>query len=157
VKQLLLVRHAVAAELEPGQRDEARPLTPEGRARFARAAKGLERLGVELRVLRHSPWLRAVETADLLVSLVDGETRVDPLLARAPGRELLVSLVAEDHVALVGHEPWLSELLALLVGGRRARLPVDFKKGGVAWLDGDPRPGGMRLVAFLPPRVLRRI
>ena len=30
-----------------------------------------------------------------------------------------------------------------------------FKKGGVAWLEGRPRPGEVVLRAFLPPKVFR--
>ena len=66
-------------------------------------------------------------------------------------------------MALVGHEPYLSELLGwLLFGdfvGDSAREALAerflFKKGGVAWLEGRPRPGEVALRAFLPPKVFR--
>ena len=56
------------------------------------------------------------------------------------------------------HQPWLGELLAwLTVGDRALGAAFDVKKAGVAHLTGDPRPGGMRLLALLPSSVLRAI
>ena len=149
--ELFLIRHGIAADAAPGQPDEARPLTDEGRRKMEEVARGLAALDVGFDELAHSPLLRAVQTAECLAELLDGETRVEPRLAAAPTAEL-VRAVRGRRAALVGHEPWTSDLLALLVHG--ARHP--FKKGGVAWLEGELAPGGMRLVAFLPPRVTRR-
>jgi phosphohistidine phosphatase len=60
-------------------------------------------------------------------------------------------------VALVGHEPSLSEALAKLVDARDpARLA--FRKGGAALVDlPGPASDGGQLVWFLPPRILRRL
>jgi phosphohistidine phosphatase len=60
-------------------------------------------------------------------------------------------------VALVGHEPWLSELLARLLGSSHDER-LEFKKGGVALVDVPGRlEDGGRLVAYLPPRLMRRL
>ena len=60
-------------------------------------------------------------------------------------------------MALVGHEPWLSELLARLLGSSDEG-PLEFKKGGVAIVDVRGRlEGGGKLVAYLPPRLMRRL
>lgn len=155
--ELFLVRHAVAVERTADLPDAARPLTPRGTRKFAKVVRGLERLGVRFDRLIHSPWTRAVQTADLLFELLDGESAIEPGLARAPNASLVARL-AGGRVAAVGHEPWLSELLSLLVTGARNHAErFAFRKGGVAWLDGQPRQSGMQLRAFLPPRVLRLI
>jgi phosphohistidine phosphatase len=157
--ELFVVRHAVAVPQRPDLPDEARPLTPEGRRRFQRAVRGMDRLGISLDRLYHSPWLRAVETAELLTRLVkvDGETVVEPGLTRAPDAAFLTSLRG-DRVAVVGHEPWLSEMVAILMfGTKKHGARFDFRKGGLAWLEGDLRPRRMWLRALLPPRALRRI
>jgi len=100
---------------------------------------------------------RAAETAEALAPLVAGDSVATPNLARAPGPALLAEIRGEN-VALVGHEPMLSELAAWLVlGDKRRGSKFPFKKGGVLVLEGDPRPGAMRLVASLPPKTLRRI
>ncbi len=157
--ELFIVRHAVAVPQRPDLPDEARPLTPDGRRRFQRAVRGMSRLGIELDRLHHSPWLRAVETAEILTRLVaeDGETVVEPGLTRPPDAELLAALDGE-RVAAVGHEPWLSEMVSLLTCGTvKHASRFDFRKGGLAWLEGELKPRRMVLRAFLPPRALRRI
>jgi phosphohistidine phosphatase len=159
--KLLVIRHAIAEELQPGHEDARRSLTPKGRRQWQQAVKGLSRLGVTFDRLYHSPWLRAVETANALGPLVRGETTVTNLLARAPGRPLLDELRAAgaDHtVGLVGHEPWLSELVSLLALGTTDRSDaLLLKKGSVVWLEGEPTERGMQLRAFYPPRALRAL
>lgn len=155
--KLTIIRHAVAADPVEGQRDSARPLTGAGKRKFEGVVKGLERLGVEFDVVLHSPLLRAVETADLLSKLVKGELRASGLMARAPTKALLEEL-GDERVALVGHEPYVSELVAwLATGDRKLARAFPFKKGGVVVLEGEPKPGDMHIAAFLTPRHLRTI
>lgn len=159
---LYLIRHAIAEELQTGQDDLARALTPQGRARFRGIVRGMEQLELCWDLLQHSPARRAVESAELLSTLIDGEAEVNELLYAPPSEELLQGLRGES-CALVGHEPWLSELAFWLISGWRhydgkgAALPISLKKGGVLHLSGLPRPGEMSLVALYPPRALRRL
>lgn len=153
--ELLLVRHAIAEDPSADRPDALRALTGRGRRRFRAVVAGLTGLGLQVELVLHSPWLRARQTAELMAPLLsaDGSLRRCDALARPPDEALLGELTA-PRVALVGHEPWVGQLAALLLTGRAstgAALP--FKKGGVAWLEGDPRPGRMALRAFLPPRV----
>ena len=155
--KLYVVRHGIAAEVDGEGSDEARPLTREGRAKFAEGVRGLAQLDTHVELILHSPLLRAVQTAELLVPLLDGETQVTAHLA-APPSELLLAELRGAAVAVVGHEPWLSELVAWLVTGDRTKGHVfALKKGAVALLEGNPKPGDMLLVAFLPPNVLREL
>lgn len=153
--QLFIIRHAIAAPGSAVLPDAERPLTPEGRTRFASAVVGLQRLHIRVDRLYHSPWRRAVETAVCLRPLVMGEMTSCEALARPPDTPLLALLTAET-VALVGHQPWVSELTSWLVSGSRALGGhFAFKRGGVAWLEGQPSPGRMTVRALLPPKVLR--
>lgn len=154
--KLYLIRHATALEAEPNQADEARPLSEEGVRKFSQVVGGLKRLGVRLDRLYHSPKLRAVQTAALLVPLLEGESEVTPYLAAAPSLELL-KILQGSSVALVGHEPWMGELCAWLLTARREGQAFPFKKGGVALLEGPPEPGQMKLLGFWAPRLLRRL
>jgi phosphohistidine phosphatase len=91
--------------------------------------------------------LRAVETAELLVPLLreDAETIVTPLLATAPTQALLAE-VRGELPAFVGHQPWMGQLLAWLVTGRRGLGPTfPVEKGEMVRLEGEARPGGMRV------------
>ncbi|MFN4232313.1 MULTISPECIES: SixA phosphatase family protein [Thermus] len=174
--ELFLVRHARALPAEaveaspegtphPDEEtaDDLRPLTPKGVRRFRKVVRGLWGLGVELDLILTSPKRRALETAELLTDLLEGEVRITPHLAAPPSVALLEELPQEGRVALVGHEPYLSALLAWLLFGdfagasAQATLGTRFvlKKGGVAWLEGRPVPGGMALKALLPPKVFR--
>jgi len=162
--ELLVIRHATAVERVEGASDAddaARPLTDRGRRRFREVVRGLRRLDLDIDRVLHSPWLRAVQTADLLAPLVadlDAARRASPHLAAPPRAELFTDLAGADCVAVVGHQPWLAELVALLTTGSTQHADaLPFRKGAVAWLDGTATPGGMQLRAFLPPRVLRRI
>jgi len=158
--ELLLVRHAIAEPAAAGQADAERPLSARGRERFEACVRGLSALELDLDRVLHSPLLRAVQTADLLADLLRGESVVTPTLAAPPGSQLLAllqSLDEDERVALVGHEPWMSATCALLLTGSRACESFPFKKGGVAWLEGRPTPGGARLRGFFPPGALAQI
>lgn len=151
--ELTLIRHAIA---EDGADDAARPLSKKGKKRFTQSVKGLKALGLRFERVLHSPKKRAVETAGLLRSLCDGELKSTPLLAREPDVELW-ELLEGERLAVVGHEPYLSTLLGWLVTGEAsAGENFELKKGGVAQLEGEPGPAGMKLVSLLTPKALRR-
>jgi phosphohistidine phosphatase len=155
--ELFVIRHAIAVPGSMLLADAERPLTPQGRERFAQAVLGLKRLKIRFDRLYHSPWKRAAETAELLAPVLAGQATDSPALARAPSQNLLETLAGE-RVALVGHEPWMGELVAWLTTGAASDGSVfAFKRGGVAWLEGSLQPGQMALQAFLPPKVLRTL
>jgi phosphohistidine phosphatase len=150
---LALIRHAIA---EDGDDDFARPLSTKGKKRFREVVRGLESLGLSFTRVVHSPTLRALETAELLAPITEGLLEATRLLAVAPSPELL-ALLSGGPVALVGHEPHLSALVAWLTCGSTERASAfTMKKGAVALLEGTPTPGGMSLVALIPPRLFRR-
>jgi phosphohistidine phosphatase len=152
--ELFLIRHAIA---EDGGDDAARALTPKGRRRFKEVVAALDALGVRFDRVLHSPKRRAVETAELLGPLVDGEFEVTALLADAPKEKLLGQLHG-GALAVVGHEPHLSTLLAwLTVGDPEQGRAFLLKKGAVAALVGEPGPAGMQLVGLWSPGALRKL
>jgi phosphohistidine phosphatase len=162
--ELMLVRHAMAAERGPNYPDDRkRPLTTEGVARFKRVVDGLKGLGVTLDLVLTSPLVRAHHTAELLVAGIGGKPRLEVLDALAPGGRMVQVLDAlakqskrARHLALVGHEPDLGELAARLL---RARGTIEFKKGAVCCieLDGAMPTGPGTLRWLLPPRALRKL
>ena len=160
--KLLIIRHAAAVPRgTPGIADDDRPLTPRGKKKFRAAAKGLARVADRPDILLTSPLPRAVATAEIAA---EAFRRVEPQVERAlAGDEVedilraLRGLPSPDQVALVGHEPVLSALLAHLIGGSRPER-IGFKKGGAALVDlpDGPGPSG-RLIWFVRPRILRLI
>lgn len=160
--QLLIIRHAIAVPRgTPGIPDEDRPLTPEGEQKFREAAEGLAKLVDRPDALLTSPWRRAKQTA-AIAAAAWGRLEPEETAALASGSFEEQAAVLDRYprdatVAVVGHEPWVSELLARLLGTRHdARL--EFKKGGAALVDVPGRlAGGGSLVFYLPPKVLRRL
>jgi phosphohistidine phosphatase len=147
---LFLVRHAEAEDRRPGLADAERALTREGRKTAERMAGELRALGVRLDLLLSSPWHRARQTADRFEGLVVGERRDLDALAQPPDEELL-TMIPPGSVALVGHQPWMAQLADWLLTGRADGGWIRFRKGSVAWLSGEPRPGRMRLERLLQP------
>jgi phosphohistidine phosphatase len=158
---LFVVRHAAAESLAgsvPGASgpatDAERPLSARGRERFTKVVCELHRIDLRLARVEHSPLLRAVQTAELLAPLLDGPRVVNQALTAAPTASLLAGL-STDKTALVGHDPYVSALVAMLCFGDPSRGGgLRFSKGAVAWLEGEPKRGGMQLRAFLPPKFL---
>jgi phosphohistidine phosphatase len=162
---VFVIRHAIAVDAEPGQDDAARELTPDGVRKFKRAVQGVRELGWAFERVLTSPWQRAMSTAELLAPITEGPTIVTDLLCDKPRPELF-ALIAETSAphekrhatAVVGHEPWLSELVAWLAfGDPRHGEAIDLKKGGMIWLEGTAVPGGMMIRAVLPPKILREL
>lgn len=157
-----LVRHAIAVERGTAgfTDDRVRPLTSEGRKRMTEAATGLSRLFVAEQILS-SPLLRARQTAEIL-----GKTWKLPVLeAEGLGTGNHGAVIAAlretetEKVALVGHEPWMSELLSLLLTGDPSLVASEFKKGAAALVscDGVAAAGNFRLSWLVQPGALRRI
>ena len=162
--ELLIVRHAPAVERgTPGyEDDDTRPLTEEGEKKFRKAARGLARILPKPDVLLTSPLPRAHRTAELAADAWGGAgLSVAPPLAGGSIKEI-AGLVAAHRaaalVALFGHEPDVSELLAHLLGSPRSERTA-FKKGGACLVElgSGGLEGGGRLVWFLPPRILREL
>jgi phosphohistidine phosphatase len=161
--RLCLVRHAIAVERgTKGFEDDAlRPLTPAGRARMEEAARGLRTLFRPQLVLT-SPLVRARETAAILTKAYDlPDARTCDALATGDHNQLLRALTDSEasEVMVVGHEPHISALLALLVAGNADALSATFKKGAAALLESgdDPRPGNFWLEWLIQPAALRRL
>ncbi|MFT3694301.1 MAG: histidine phosphatase family protein [Kofleriaceae bacterium] len=162
---LLVIRHAVAEDKKLLEDDATRRLTASGERKFKGVVRGMKKLGWRLDRVFSSPWLRAAHTAELLEPLGGGQPIETDLLTKSPRAELL-ALISEyaggaeklRAVAIVGHEPWLGELVAWLAfGDGRHGEGLVLKKGSVTWLEGSATPGGMSLRAMLPPSMLREI
>jgi phosphohistidine phosphatase len=164
--RLYIMRHGLA--VAPGSTDypddSKRPLTPEGKARMQKIAKGLKRLGIELDWIVSSPLVRAAQTAEAVVQTLQAGVPLDHSETLSPGgsAEGLIAHLAKHsarrRVLVVGHEPDLGELAVRLIGaGRHAHLA--FKKGGCCLIRFDefpPRSPG-ELIWWLTPRILRRL
>ena len=158
--RLLLLRHADAGDQDPARwpDDTLRPLAPRGRRCQRRAARWVHRRGLVATRLLSSPWVRAWESALIVAEQGAGPAPVAaPALAAPPDLAALErALGPQDRAAvlhLVGHQPWLGELAAMLLTGTPDGLAIDFPKSGVLGLELDRvAPGRARLEWFWRPR-----
>jgi phosphohistidine phosphatase len=121
--RLYLVRHAEAA---PGEPDELRALTPEGRRQAQELGQRLQADGVEPDAILTSPLLRARETGDALAEATGVEAQPDERLAPGATEEDVRAAVAGrgETVVVVGHQPDCGRIAAALGGGEEPRFPA---------------------------------
>ena len=161
--EICILRHGIAIrrDADGSLDDSKRKLTPEGREKMEKIARGLQRLNLDLDWIVTSPLVRAVETAQIISDSFGSKVPLDLCDALRPGEpaEKVLQFLAKQpdrrRIMLVGHEPDLSMLAARLLGaGRDAGLA--FKKGGCCLVLCDhlslKMPG--RLLWWMTPRVL---
>lgn len=166
---VVLLRHGIARSLgEAGiQRDEDRPLSSEGVEKTQAAVRGLVAWlaagdFLEQVEVWSSPARRTHETAVCLAEALPGRPSVlvvEDLALDRPIEPILRDprwTAGASTVFLVGHQPSLSALASRLVVGND-HLRLDLKRAAACCIAfaGRPRSGAGRLVALLPPRVLR--
>jgi len=135
--KVLLVRHAHAVDVDAGVADEYRWLTNEGRQRIRAVGRAIATKEVEWSAIRSSPLVRAVQTAELLADALDFTGVVAATRTLAPGVAPRVAAkelaTAGDAVIVVGHEPDLSSLGAVITG--RPGFP-SFQKAQAMLVEG---------------------
>lgn len=160
--KVFLVRHAVAHERSRARwpDDSLRELTPAGKKKFRKAARGLAPLlPANVRILT-SPFVRARATAAILAAVRGGKVvECAELAAGGNPRATFELLKIRGGAAnvLVGHEPDLGRFVAAALGAGSARFA--FKKGGAACLEfrGRIAPEAATLLWMLTPKVLRAL
>jgi phosphohistidine phosphatase len=125
-------------------------------------AKGLANTVVP-DLIATSPLKRAMETAKILARAYDLEVgaTVDALRPERPPEDFVAwarTQAADGTVAIVGHEPHLSQLIAWLTTGRSTAF-VELKKGGACYLEFDstPRNSGGTLLWLMRPSQLEAL
>jgi phosphohistidine phosphatase len=155
---LHLLRHADAGDPTAWTGDDAaRPLSDKGRRQSDRLGRALAGYGFTPDLLITSPKLRAIETAEIVGELLDASIAVDDRLAESLDLST-VDAVLSDHgdperPVLVGHDPDLSELVAVLC----AAAGIPMRKGAFARIDVQRplEPGAGTLRWLVPPNFLR--
>lgn len=164
--ELLIVRHGPAgnaaekAEWKLSGKDSVRPLTKDGLKRTREAAAGLARLVEDCETVATSPWKRAAQTAEAVAKALDADLVECPaLVPDAKPEEALAWLKTrkEKSLALVGHEPHLSEFASWLLTGTKRSI-LSLKKPQALLLEINKfEPGGGTLLWSIPPRALRSL
>ena len=142
--ELILWRHAEAEDGGDTTPDHKRRLTARGDKQARQIARWLQKqLPRKARILV-SPAERTQQTAkplertyEIEPKLAIGATALDLLAAAGwPGQN--------ETVLIVGHQPALGRVAALLLGGKEADWSI--KKGGVWWFSSRERDGEEQVV-----------
>jgi len=134
--RLYLVQHghAVAKSEHP-----ERPLSKQGRDDIRRLAASLAAAGIQVQRIWHSGKLRALETAALLASHVSHAGKPEAIRGINPNdpvNEFATDAdVWDEDTLVVGHLPFMSRLLSLLVTADPQAELVQFMPGSVVCLE----------------------
>ena len=159
---LFILRHGLAGE--PGdpayKSDSERPLTPKGRRKLRDVTDAMNALELAFELILSSPYARAKQTAEIVAEAFGAEKKLelsDSLTPSGSTRELIELLKRRTpplkSVLLVGHEPYLSGLISLLVSGSSG-FHVALKKAGLCRLEVESLRQGRcaELVWLLSPK-----
>ena len=158
MRELILLRHAHAEPASTGQADMDRPLSPEGIAEAEAAGRWLAEKGLVPDCVLCSPARRTRETLEAVLGVIGYvEQRLeDPMYEATSGT---LATLADTHndaerLLLVGHNPGLEQLAALMHSGQSGDHR-GMPPGGVVVLtlpvDATIEPGVATLSAFWWP------
>ena len=133
---VLLVHHADAV---PAHVDHMRPLSILGVRQAERVAAGAARHGAKPAVIWHSGKLRARQTAETCLRVLNPFAQFTAVRGLQPDDDpetIAVALMAEARdVLIASHMPFLPMLLHRLTTGRRERVSAEFPTHGCVALE----------------------
>jgi phosphohistidine phosphatase len=155
---LYLLRHGIAVDpsVPDFAKDAERPLTPKGKRRLRQSAEAMGAMKITFDVILSSPYVRAKQTAEIVAKALKRRKQLkfsDDLTPGGNPKSLIQSLndlrPRPKNILLVGHEPYLSRLIALLTAGNTS-MEIDFKKGSLCKLETESlRYGRCAIFAWL--------
>jgi phosphohistidine phosphatase len=162
--QLYIVRHGIAIDREDPKcpPDPERYLTQEGMEKTRQVAKGVAEIGVAPDLLLTSPYMRAVQTAEIFAGELDYSknkiSKSDLLLPGAEPLQLFRELAKDKDLSAVfvfGHAPHLDDIIATSLGSRHHISSL--KKAGVALVELKRLvPPAGELIWLATPKLLRK-
>jgi phosphohistidine phosphatase len=162
--QIYIVRHGIAIDREAPKcpADPERYLTEEGKEKTRQVAKGLAKLGVTADIFLSSPYVRAMQTAEIFAEEFEYPKqkirRTDLLLPGAEASMLFRELAKDKQSAsifLFGHAPHLDDVIATAVASKHQITAL--KKAGAALVElKRVSPPSGELVWLATPKLLRR-
>ena len=162
---LYIVRHGIAIDREDPKcpSDPERYLTPEGIKKTREVAKCLATFLDAPKVFVSSPYVRAVQTAEIFADeLHVAESRIEKTEVLVPGaepsaffRELARKKSIESAICF-GHAPHLDELISFALGTKKD--VSELKKAGVACVElSRVHPTAGKLVWLVTPKAVRKL
>jgi phosphohistidine phosphatase len=140
--KLFVLRHGIAvnpgeAGLAKGAKDAERPLAGHGKKRLRRIAEAMRALDLKFDLILSSPLLRARQTAEIISETLVPQRH--PILTDDLRPEGKPSLLLQEiqtlysrrrQILIVGHEPYLSQLISQLISGQgQSQIEPEFRSG----------------------------
>ncbi len=127
MKKLLLIRHAKATH-ESGFVDFERPLTDKGFRQAELIAARLQANSIQPQILVASPALRTLSTANVFSQVLGLQQAITDMAIYDASESALLKVIDglpqdKDFIALVGHNPGISQVLCYLSGAIREVPP----------------------------------
>jgi phosphohistidine phosphatase len=155
---IYLIRHGDSEGISKGLKDSERKLTPDGVLKIRNASLFWKNIIPEFEYIISSPYLRALQTAKIIATVYNfkKEIFIDKSLGCGSETESLIEIFnsfQSGEIALVGHQPDLSNHLSRLISGSGAS--VEFKKGAIAKIsfNNKVREGKGVLEFLVPPGI----
>lgn len=153
------MRHGIAEDRAASGHDADRALTDQGVHKLEKVLKRAKKAGVNPALILSSPYLRAMQTAEIAARALEYHSeivRTERLTPHSSPPDIWAEVRAhrdEPSLLLAGHEPLFSAAVAWMVGSSRAM--VEFRKGALVRLDFatiGPEPRGV-LQWMITPKV----
>lgn len=152
--KVYLVRHgeAVSSGVDP-----KRPLSEHGRAEIKKVASFIKPLGITVEHIWHSGKSRASQTAEILTESLSVTKDCSEHNNLGPNDN--VAIIADEIEAydtdlmIVGHLPFLTYLISLLVTGNETANIIAFDTGSIACLNRSD-PGRWQIEWMIAPKIL---
>lgn len=124
---LYLIRHSIAEKSSLSKSDLNRELTSEGINLMIRGGKFLRKVAPDLGLILSSPYRRAFQTAEIITESFDNKVNLikDNNLAAGCSTSTLidvVSLYQEQNIAIIGHQPDISNHISNLTSNDNINL-----------------------------------
>src|SRR5215510_9534699 len=152
--RVYLVQHG---EAHPEEVSPERELTARGRSDVERVAALLANGGVRVAKVYHSGKTRTRQTAELFAARLAPGVMSEALAGINPNDpvESLADRLRRwrEDALVAGHQPFMGELVALLIAGRSEPPVVAYQQGSVACLERDAE-GHWVLVWMVRPELL---
>jgi phosphohistidine phosphatase len=157
--ELYILRHGIAQPRNHGRPDADRALTKEGRAKLGLVLDRARQAKVAPSVILASPFVRAVQTAEMAAEALAPKVKIIRTDALIPGSSAAAAWdeirkhQTKGPVLVAGHEPLLGETVSFLAGVDHGI--VDLKKGALACLEVDAKqkPPRAVLLWLMTPKI----
>lgn len=124
---LFLIRHSLAENPSPLKVDSDRKLTQEGNDLILKGSRFLKFIAPDLKLILTSPYLRALQTAEIIAKTFDNDIKLikENNLAAGCSTGSLIEILNfydENNIAIIGHQPDISNHISNFTSSSYIRM-----------------------------------